>query len=127
MATSLAHVCVLLGGPDRTIVVGGKEYSFEDHPRLGPCPFWPRKVGGGGRERDLSAGHAFWTAVQRWCEEGKQIGPDGRCVWTPAPHWSEGAVHLGGKDWMLKGSFDPSKMTACPGCKHCAGRTGDGL
>lgn len=111
-------ICV--GGPDRVIAVGGKDYRFEDHPRFGPCPVaLCGKSINATRERDLPPDHAFWRAVSRWYEEGKPLGADGRCVWTEAPDELADAVHVGGRNWVPRDSFDPSRMQACPGCLRC--------
>ena len=115
--------CLLVGGADRTIAVGGADYLFEDHPHMGPCPLRLLKRKGQPpitTERDLPPEHPFWAAVSRWYEEGKQIGPDGRCIWTPAPDPMAGALHVGGKHWMFPPL--PAGVEVCPGCERCNGR-----
>lgn len=94
--------CLLVGGPYRVIAVDGIDYLFEDHPQMGPMP-----INGRGNPRTLGPRHAFWTAVTRWYEEGRPVGPAGlRCVWTPEPEPMEGAVHIGGRHWVMAGSVN---------------------
>lgn len=87
--------CILVGGSDRKIKVGAVVYLFEDHPSMGPCPVTPT-----GRERMLAPHSAFWTAVTRWYDDGKQIDAEGLCVWTPPPDPREGMVLVPGVGWM---------------------------
>ena len=89
-------VCVLTGGPDRVIAVDGKDYLFEDHPRLGPCP-----ITKSGRERRLGPRHSFWRAVTQWYEQGREI-ENGKCKWSEPPDPLANAVHLGGRHWLIK-------------------------
>ncbi len=76
--------CVLVGGPDREISVGGKRYRFEMHPYFGP--------GLVNKNGDVAANQqaprAFWEAVSLWAQQGQPIDPTtGLCIWfhEPAP------------------------------------------
>lgn len=88
--------CFLLGGTDRVIVVAGRDYHFEDHPQLGPCPMTNK-----GEARELRPQHRFWHAVTCWYEQGRQFGADGRCIWAEPPDPMAGMVHLGGRHWAF--------------------------
>jgi hypothetical protein len=86
--------CVLVGGADRTILVGGRSYTFEDHPHFGPCPLTTK-----GKELDLGPRSPFWAAATAWIEQGRRLAEDGTCVWDPPPDPFAGLVHLGGRHW----------------------------
>lgn len=66
-----------LGGPEYTIVIGGKRFTFEDHRYCGPMPTDKR-----GNGRDLGERHVFWTAVTFWYQQGKAFNEDGTCKWV---------------------------------------------
>jgi len=112
--------CILVGGPDRVIEVNGERIRFEDHGYMGPIPLTTR-----GQERRLGSRHPFWDAVTRWYRQGKQLAPDGRCLWGERPEPSvPGRRVIGepceemeaecliGRHWQLVGPAKPSPMTA---------------
>ena len=82
-------VCILKGGPDRTIEVDGKDYYFEMNPRVGPCPQTKRRA-----ERKTPWPRKVWAAVQIWIEQGKQLDAEEYCVWTIRGDWYEEYAHL---------------------------------
>lgn len=88
--------CILFGGSDHKIRLGGEIYIFEMHPYCGPIPLSKR-----GNPKQLGPKHLFWRAVTWWNESGRQVDEAGFCVWTEPPSIFENAVHIGGRHWML--------------------------
>jgi hypothetical protein len=87
--------CLLCGGPDRHIRVGGADFRFEDHPRCGPMLLTATgEIASNQRPRS-----PFWVAVTRWYAGGKQVGADGYCTWEPEPETK--IVHLGGRHYAV--------------------------
>ncbi len=99
---AFSYVCILTGGPDRVVVVDGKEYLFEDHPRLGPMP-----LNKDGSERKSRVPNRFYEAVACWTEQGKAISSYGKCVWRARPDPLKDFIHLEGKHWLHKDSPPP--------------------
>ena len=91
---NVPYVCILVGGPDRKIVAGGKEHTFEDHRMFGPMPLNRR-----GDPRYLGPRSPFWRAVTLWYEQGKRLDAEGRCVWDEPPDPLAGMVNIGGRNW----------------------------
>lgn len=88
-------VCITLGGPDRSIVVKGRTYRFEDHPSCGPA-----LVGARGQILDNQPGERcpFWHAYGLWSKQGKRLDDAGLCVWEEPPEqkW----LHMGGNHYL---------------------------
>ncbi|HEX2879875.1 MAG TPA: hypothetical protein VHO25_10125 [Polyangiaceae bacterium] len=61
--------CLLLGGPQYGIEIGGESYSFEMHPQLGPLP-----------KADLGHKHEFWRAASLWVKQGERV-ENGIAIW----------------------------------------------
>jgi hypothetical protein len=85
-------VCLLLGGPDYTLEVGGKAVKFEWHHYCGPMP-----------SKQLGPRHMFWTAVTWWAQQGKRVDDNWRCIYDWPPHISEVAERIVGNQWELTG------------------------
>lgn len=91
---------ISLGGPTRQIIDGkGRSWHFEDHPYCGPA-VTGRK--GNIKDKQPPESSPFWDAVSWWCQQGKQVGPTGLCVWAK-PRGVK-LVHLGGKNYAEEGS-----------------------
>jgi hypothetical protein len=87
----------ILMSKEYLIEIDGKNYPFDFHPYMGPLML----AGKNGPPKQLGNRHKFWTAVSLWAQQGKEIGPDGRCVWKEPPDPFEGAIHIGGRNWMM--------------------------
>ena len=73
-------VCLLTGGPMRTIQVDGKRYEFEMHPYCGPTLLDKR-----GDPIDLDKHpKRFLYAASQWAQQGQRI-EDGLCRWDHDP------------------------------------------
>jgi len=93
-------MCVMLGGEDRIIRdARGKVWRFEDHPHSGPIALTPKT--GEIATNQPSEDSPFWPAVQAWYDMGKEIGPDGYCVWKPKVEPTLKLRHLGGRHWEI--------------------------
>lgn len=89
MGDSVGFVSV--GGPERTILVGGQTWHFEMHHYFGPMPI--KKRTGAGRDGTK----AFWEAVTYWAQQGERLDEAGVCVYdTPQP---KPLYHLGGRNY----------------------------
>lgn len=75
----MSVACVLTGGPEYQILVGGKLYRFEWHWYAGPTVL--------DRKGNPAATQPakFLDAATLWDKQGREVGPDGRCVWAPEP------------------------------------------
>ena len=95
-----SNAFVMLGGPDRRIVVNGETILFEVHPYCGPM-----HLKRDGSVRDLGPRHQVWRIVSLWYRQGKVIGDDGLCQWTePKPPVLK---HLGGRNyWVVEPGDD---------------------
>ena len=93
------NICLLLGGPEYTIIIGGKPYRFEYNKNRygGPMP-----VTKTGDERHLGPRHLFWTAVSLWIEQGMRLNPDWTCAWSNPPDPMGGAVQVGPRIYVSK-------------------------
>ena len=90
---------LLLGGPDRKIIDStGREWLFNDHPRLGPIPLTQT---GNSMSREPGPRSPFWKAVNNWYSQGKSIADD-VCIWQePEP---EGEVRkIDGRYYLVEG------------------------
>lgn len=95
---SLVHIS--MGGPDRQISVGGKIYTFEDHPFCGPT-----LLNKGGDPIDLKDHpQDFLEAASLWVQQGRRT-ENGLCVWY---HPAEPIVeHIGGRHYRYVGETEP--------------------
>lgn len=75
-------ICVLFGGPDRTIRVNGQDWRFEMHPRMGPVP-----KNKNGTQRMTQWPRSVQWAVDLWAHQGEAT-EGGECVWDD----SEGEI-----------------------------------
>lgn len=73
-------VYVMLGGPERRILVQGKVYLFEMHPYCGPVLL--RQDGEPRARQFTSSNKPFWDAVTLWAQQGEAVGEDGFCVYS---------------------------------------------
>ena len=98
IGAALQTVCLLFGGPDRIIAVGGKKWRFEDHPYCGPMT-----VGKNGDPvKEPPESSPFWDAVNLWYAQGKrtqQAGNETWCVWEKPT--MRKMRHLGGRHYEL--------------------------
>lgn len=64
----------------RIIDANGKEWLFEWHSYCGP---WPVRKDGEPFANEPGERSPFWPAVAAWSRQGKRVGEDGLCVWSP--------------------------------------------
>lgn len=76
--------CLDFGGPTHRIKVGDRVYLFE-FVAGGGLAILDQAENPTGEECDLPEHHPFWRAVHLWECQGKAIGNDGLCVYSPAP------------------------------------------
>jgi hypothetical protein len=86
-APHVGFCCVLLGGDDYRLKVGGLIYHFEMHPWCGPVVLNKR---GDPSSVQPAARTGFWEAVTCWAQQGQHVGEDGLCIW-----WLDDAPHTG--------------------------------
>ncbi len=94
--------CLTCGSVDETfkLEISGKLVWFEWSNALGPMPV---TAAGNGRSR---VPKAFWEAVTLWCKQGKPLDARGYCTWEEEPDPLEGAVHIGGRHWVMPSKGD---------------------
>lgn len=73
----LIHICY--GGPDRWLSVSGKIMCFEDHPYCGPIVLTPKT--GEIAQNQPPEKHVFWSHVNAWYAQGKQVLKVGGKTW----------------------------------------------
>lgn len=88
----LVHIS--MGGPDFTIQVRQKRYTFEFHPYCGPIVL---KRNGGAA---ASQPNFVMEACSLWAAQGKKV-ENGLCVWFHEP--KPILKHLGGRHWQIVG------------------------
>ncbi len=76
------HVCLLVGGPTRSIRAGGKTWQFEDNHRFGPAVLLRD---GSIKPSQPGERSPFWKAVSLWAQQGRRLNDDGSCRWDHAP------------------------------------------
>lgn len=87
------------GGAQRVIIdAKGKRWDFEMHRYFGPSV--TNRIGDI-KDKQPGQRSPFWHALQLWIDQGEKLVGD-VCQWVepPAQEW----VHLGGKNYALKGS-----------------------
>ncbi len=95
-------VCMLYGGPERTIIDGkGKKWRFEDHHYCGPIVLTGKT--GEIAENQPPENSPFWDAVNLWYAQGKRT-KDPRtgeiwCVWDKPT--MRKMRHIGGNHYEL--------------------------
>lgn len=83
------------------IYVNGKTYTFDFSERFGPSKC--KKNGDICSVQNFSGN--IYDAIQYWFDQGKQVSPEGLCIWDEPPDPHEGAIHIGGNHWFC-GSQD---------------------
>lgn len=89
--------CILTGGLDYKIGVGGRIIPFEMHPYCGPCALTKT-----GRELKLGPRHPFWNAVTLWNEQGRRVSDQGLCLWQEPPDFLSFYKRTGKKTYLTK-------------------------
>lgn len=97
----MSKICILMGGPDRTILdARGRKWTFEDHPQCGPVVIGKR---GDPLENQPPESSPFWEAVNNWYSQGKRtrkpVAGETWCVWD-RPTMPK-MRHMGGRHYML--------------------------
>ncbi len=82
MCVHAANMIICFGGPDYTIIAGGKRFYFERHSYLGPILLTKK---GDPAARQPGERSPFWTAFTQWEKQGKVVDDAGFCCWRPEP------------------------------------------
>ena len=65
----MSVACLLTGGPEYVLEIGGESYPFEMHPQLGPLPL-----------TEPGHAHEFWRVASLWVKQGQRV-ENGVAVW----------------------------------------------
>ena len=89
-------ICILTGGSEFKIRVGGKTFVFE----------FPNHYGGPAaltKRGNISSVQtkAFLEAASLWDQQGRRINSEGYCVWTPPP--KDILQHICGSHYLVIG------------------------
>ena len=89
---------VMLGSPDITLRVNGKDYIFEFSERFGPL-FTNKR---GSEVASPSTRCVFWSALYLWIQQGKRMNGS-ICLWEPI-EMKDIVEHISGNMYKVVGS-----------------------